>query len=562
MPFPYYIFADVSIRNYSLLLLLGCLCWAPSLLAQDNDPEALKAALEEAATPQERYALYYALTTQLTRNEPEEAYGFGQKAYNEAKRLRNQQLMADAAYVTALAYERDRNKGKTESWLKTTTRHAMAAQDANLLLNAVDKRTRMATRTQNYRRATEINREALDYFTADGTDLGTLRANAERDKMRLERERSELTRLRAELDEELEILRDEQEILEEENDQLMAVNEARTAQLEAKEEALNRVEEEKAEVEEAMVVSQRQVAQLSRQALEQQAAVDRVQRELAEKKLAASEAERRAMKAEIVSERSEALRNYAIGLGALLLLLCGLLYYRFVAKRKAAKSLEESNAELAEARKRSDELLLNILPANIAEELKTKGAAKARKFTDTTILFSDFVNFTRISELLGPEDLVRQLDVCFRAFDEILADYPDLEKIKTIGDAYMVASGLDDRKSIPSSLVKAALRMQSFLAEERKRREARGLPYFEARIGMHTGPVVAGVVGLKKFAYDVWGDTVNTASRVESKGEPGKVNISETTYRLIKYQFDCGYRGKVEVKNKGMLDLYYVESER
>ncbi|MEL6143669.1 MAG: adenylate/guanylate cyclase domain-containing protein, partial [Bacteroidota bacterium] len=244
-------------------------------------------------------------------------------------------------------------------------------------------------------------------------------------------------------------------------------------------------------------------------------------------------------------------------------LLSGLLYYRFVSKRRAAKALERSNTELAEARKRSDELLLNILPPPIAEELKTKGKAKARKFNDVTILFSDFVNFTNIAEnLLSPEQLVSELDICFKAFDAIISEYPTLEKIKTIGDAYMVAAGLDDRKSVPSELVDAAFRMQAFLTEEKKKRESRGLPYhFQARIGMHTGSVVAGVVGSRKFAYDVWGEAVNTASRVENQGEAGKINISESTYRLIKYQYDCEYRGKFKLKNSGLLDMYFVNGK-
>jgi adenylate cyclase len=125
----------------------------------------------------------------------------------------------------------------------------------------------------------------------------------------------------------------------------------------------------------------------------------------------------------------------------------------------------------------------------------------------------------------------------------------------------MVASGLDNRKSVPANIVKAALRMQEFLREHGEKRKKLGLPYFEARIGLHTGPVVAGVVGKKKFAYDVWGDTVNTAARVETQSEPGKVNVSETTYRLIKYQFQCDYRGKVQAKNKGFLDMYFINGE-
>lgn len=540
----------------SLILLLGGI---PDLLAQSsNNPTTLKEQLEKATDKQERYALLYQLTKVLTKNEAEQAIEYGKDAVDVAESIGDRQLIADASYALALAYERDRNLGKTEAWLKTTTRHAMAVKDANLILNAVDKRTRMATRNRNYRRATEINREALDFFTQEGNDIGTLRAEAQGERSRLEKMANTLAKRRSQLEDELEILQEEQEILEEENDQLLSVNERRKRQLQEKQEELSQVEQEKVEVEERMAESQAQVALLSRSALEKQAAVDRVERELAEQELAASQAELRAAEAEVAQNQSENLRNYAIGIGLLLLLLSALLYYRFVSKRRDAKALATSNAELAESRQRSDELLLNILPAAIADELKENGKAAARKFEDTTILFSDFVNFTSISEQLGPEDLVKELDVCFRAFDQIVDSYPDVEKIKTIGDAYMIAHGLDNRKSIPSNLIEVAKQMQAFLTERSNKRKQLGLPFFTARVGLHTGPVVAGVVGVKKFSYDVWGDTVNTAARIESQCEPGRINVSETTYRLVKYQFDCEYRGKVKAKNKGYIDMYYV----
>ena len=157
--------------------------------------------------------------------------------------------------------------------------------------------------------------------------------------------------------------------------------------------------------------------------------------------------------------------------------------------------------------------------------------------------------------------MVEELNKCFKAFDFIIQNYPDVEKIKTIGDAYMCASGLTSKKTYPFNIIKAALEMQEFLQESKLENKRLGKPAFEARIGIHTGPVVAGVVGVKKFAYDIWGDTVNVASRMEEKAEVGKVNISETTYRLVKYKFDCEYRGKVDAKNKGLIDMYYVNKE-
>lgn len=176
-----------------------------------------------------------------------------------------------------------------------------------------------------------------------------------------------------------------------------------------------------------------------------------------------------------------------------------------------------------------------------------------------SVLFTDFKGFTRMAEILSPEELVAEIDHCFKAFDNIIADY-DIEKIKTIGDAYMCASGLPvPNKTNPQDIVKAALDIRDFMSGLKKSREAKNLPFFEVRIGVHTGPVVAGIVGIKKFQYDIWGDTVNIASRMESSGDIGEVNISGTTYNLIKDKFECVHRGKVEAKNKGAVDMYFVK---
>ena len=543
----------VLLTHYPPILLLGLfflLGIGPLSAQSTTDPEQLKAAIEEATTNKERYGLYFQLATQLTKDRSKDAPSYAEKAYNTAKSLRDKQLMADAAWLTAEAYERIRNTGKTEFWQKTTMKAAMTADDGALLLKAVRERAMVASRARKYQRAATIYEEALDYFTeGNNGDIGTIRASNEIARSKLDAERKALENQRAKLSDELEILKEEQEILEEENDQLLSDRDRKTKELKEREVALNEVKEAKEEVEGRMESVRAQVNNLTKEAMAQELTVKRAEEEVRIKEGEAKEAELRAAKAELASAENEQHRNYAFGVGIILLLLSALLYYRFVSKRKAAEALEASNTDLEDARKKSDDLLLNILPATIAEELKATGSAKAQKF----------VNFNQISEQLGPEQLVRELDVCFQAFDTILDDYQgDVEKIKTIGDAYMVASGLDNRKSVPANIIHAALRMQEFLRERGEQRKSRGLPFFEARIGLHTGPVVAGVVGKKKFAYDVWGDTVNTAARVETQSEPGKVNVSETTYRLIKYQFQCDYRGKVQAKNKGFLDMYFV----
>lgn len=214
---------------------------------------------------------------------------------------------------------------------------------------------------------------------------------------------------------------------------------------------------------------------------------------------------------------------------------------------------------ISKEKKRSDELLLNILPEETAEELKQTGSAKAKSFDMVSVLFTDFKNFTQASEKLTPEELVAEINHCYSEFDRIISKY-GIEKIKTIGDSYMCASGLPvTNVTHPEDVVRAGLDMVAFIEKNKQERIAKDQPYFELRLGIHSGPVVAGIVGIKKFAYDIWGDTVNTASRMESSGQIGRVNISGSTYELIKDKFTCTYRGKVEAKNKGVIDMYFVD---
>ena len=215
--------------------------------------------------------------------------------------------------------------------------------------------------------------------------------------------------------------------------------------------------------------------------------------------------------------------------------------------------------KISKGKKRSDELLLNILPEETAEELKATGTAKAKSFDLVSVLFTDFKNFTLASEKLTPEELVAEINHCYSEFDRIITKH-GIEKIKTIGDSYMCAGGLPGTNNThPFDVVTAGLEMVNFIERNKQERIEKGQPYFELRLGIHTGPVVAGIVGIKKFAYDIWGDTVNTASRMESSGEIGKVNISGTTYELVKDKFTCIHRGKIEAKNKGQIDMYFVE---
>ena len=259
-------------------------------------------------------------------------------------------------------------------------------------------------------------------------------------------------------------------------------------------------------------------------------------------------------------QRANSVRNSLIIGSVILSLLALLLYNRYRYKHKTSSALEAQNAIIESERKRSDELLLNILPEAIANELKSKGKATAKRYDQVTVMFTDFKGFTNIAETLSPEAVVSQLDCCFKAFDEIIGKH-GIEKIKTIGDAYMCASGLP----VPSenhaiNMVRAAQDMLAWMASFQAENRLLGMPIFEMRIGIHSGSVVAGVVGDKKFAYDIWGDTVNTAARMESSGEVGKINISENTYNFVKNNVICTSRGKIEAKNKGQIEMYFVES--
>jgi class 3 adenylate cyclase len=213
-------------------------------------------------------------------------------------------------------------------------------------------------------------------------------------------------------------------------------------------------------------------------------------------------------------------------------------------------------------KEKSDQLLLNILPESTAQELKEKGFATPKQYQNVTVLFTDFVAFTQIAERLSPDELVTELDYCFRAFDDIITNN-GLEKIKTIGDAYMAAAGVPEKDENGAyNTVKAAIEIVRFMESWTKLKIEQKEAPWQLRIGIHTGAITAGVVGKKKFAFDIWGDTVNVASILETRGIPGKINISETTYELVKNKFICTYRGKIEAKHQKQMDMYLLDADQ
>ncbi|MGF1532483.1 MAG: adenylate/guanylate cyclase domain-containing protein [Bernardetiaceae bacterium] len=263
-------------------------------------------------------------------------------------------------------------------------------------------------------------------------------------------------------------------------------------------------------------------------------------------------------KARAEASKEAALRqNYIIAVAALLIIT--ILSILAVVSVRANRSLKQQKQLVDQEREKSEALLLNILPAAVADELKKHGRAQPQYYDSATVIFTDFKGFTQVAEKLSPQDLIQELEEYFLAFDEILERH-NLEKIKTIGDAYMCAGGLPIINTTHAEdAVKAGLDMQRFMARKQEEKSAQNKPSFQLRVGIHTGPLVAGVVGRKKFAYDIWGDTVNVAARMEQSGEPDRVNISGETYERIKDKFNCTYRGQVAAKNKGNVDMYFVE---
>ena len=257
----------------------------------------------------------------------------------------------------------------------------------------------------------------------------------------------------------------------------------------------------------------------------------------------------------LLREKRRKVFNYASTSATILILLLALSTYR---RFRFAK---KTNLIIEEEKNRSQKLLLNILPKKTAIELIHKGKVQAKKFSSVSVMFTDFKDFTQHSHNLSPEELVSSVDFYYSKFDEIIEKY-GLEKIKTIGDAYMCAGGLPfPTIDHADKIIQAAFEIADFMEKSKKSKE-KHISHFDIRIGINSGPVVAGVVGTTKFAYDIWGDTVNVASRMEGMSVPGKINISENTCKLVKYKYDCEYRGEFEVKNKGMMKMYFVSAKK
>ena len=255
---------------------------------------------------------------------------------------------------------------------------------------------------------------------------------------------------------------------------------------------------------------------------------------------------------EVSLARQKLTRNAFIAGFALILVIAVILYRNYRNKLKVNRILDMQKAQI-------ETLLSNILPTEVSRELQATGEATPRFYESVSVLFTDFKGFTVIADSLSPQEVVAELSEIFTTFDNIIEKH-GLEKIKTIGDAYMCAGGIPVENSHhPVDMVKAAIEIVHYMRHKNLKRRLNGQTPWEMRIGIHTGPVVAGVVGRKKYAYDIWGSTVNIASRMESNSEQGEINISAATYDLVKDHFECSYRGKIYAKNVGDIDMYFVK---
>lgn len=520
-----------------------------SSLLHAQSVSELEARLKRSGSKSEKMTLYYQIAEKLLASNPAKASDYAEQASNLATELGDKRRETDASYMSAEGQYRARKYSEAATRYQRAWNAARNYGFREVALNSTEKLQDIALKQNDFREALKWSRETVNYLKDAG---GGVRSGGDAVR-RLENQLATIEADNRSLREQIAQLTGQSQVLETTyQSQLKETQEKTKQELTLKEATISQIAQEKQRAD-SMI---RTKVILLKNLTEEQM-VDSIVRGQQEREIQIQK--RRIVEAELAQQKSESLRNLLALVAAFILSLALLFYIRFRAKKRTANQLSQKNTLIEEERKKSDNLLLNILPPAIAEELKTRNKVAARKYDQATVMFTDFIGFTNVAERLSPEMLVEELDYCFSNFDHIIEKYR-IEKIKTVGDAYFCASGLSDMNASPSDMVKAALEIQDFLLHVKAERLSQGLPYFEARVGIHTGPVVAGVVGAKKFAYDIWGDTVNIAARMEEACEPGRVNVSEDAHLLAKYEFEWLYRGKIAAKNKGMMDMYYVTS--
>jgi adenylate cyclase len=533
---------------------------------------ALESQAQQSNDRRESMTLYYQSAEKYMASNPAKAAIVAHQAYLTAIELNDHSMAAHAAFLNAEGYAKQSKFGDAKFRYNRGKESSLNAKDFDFAAKCLDKMSNMARSEGNTKEATTFAQQAKELRTRK-SDVATAspatkpggkpsggnpsnpsanpsnpsRPNAPTNQAELNQLREQNRITAQQYESEKQRLANEVLALQRQKDEIN--------QLRQKEAQLN------AQTQEVVAQKDLQLASVTmekdkydRIASKRQELVRALQNGKSLDSIAFAQD---LQEQELLLQKSKSFRNVLLLILGFAIVMVGLMYRRYLENQKQKKALQEKNRQIQDEQQRSDELLLNILPAAIAEELKAGGKAKARRYDQASVLFVDFKSFTKISEQLSPEELVAELDHYFKAFDFITGQYK-LEKIKTIGDAYMVASGLSDRITSPLNIVRAALEMQEFLSDMKYEKSIQNKPIFEARMGIHTGPVVAGVVGVKKFAYDIWGDTVNIAARVQEACEPNQINITEAVYNEIRYSYQCQYRGKLPAKNKGDIDMYYV----
>jgi class 3 adenylate cyclase len=525
--------------------LLGGL--TPTLYAQSV--AELKNNLRRAQTKNERMQISYDLAQALMNGRNfGEAADMAYQAYELAIQLGEKRMASDAILLSGDAHYRRKKYPEASARLLDAWNTARNYGHRDVAIAAAERLMNINKEQKNLAEALKWSQEMIQYLR-ENTGRGTTGGDA------LRRLESQIAALEAEnrsLKEQIAQLSSKTQEIEsaykQQIRQVQAISQQELGKREAEITLTRRQADSLEDVKNRLLKTMTESQMIDSMIKAQQ------EREIQRQKAIAAQLE-------VERQKSEAARNLLLVVSAVILIIAALLFLLYQGKQRTARALAAKNRIIEEERKRSDELLLNILPPAVAQELKTKNKVAARKYEEATVMFIDFVGFTHTAEKLTPEQLVSELDYCFTSFDRIIGQYR-IEKIKTVGDAYICASGLSDKNASPSDMVKAALQIQDFLLHLKAERMSQGLPYFEARVGIHTGPVVAGVVGEKKFAYDIWGDTVNTAARVEQACEPGRVNVSESTYWKAKYEFEWLPRGVISTKNKAPMEMYYVTGVR
>ncbi len=508
----------------------------------------LEGRYNRSASKQDRMTLAYQIAEKaLAGSNYTKASTFAQTANQLAIEIGDKRKEADAAYLSANAEYLRRNYREAASRFSQAWNAARNYGLRDVALNSTEKLQDIALKQNDFKEALKWSRETVTYLKNNG---GGARDGGDSQR-RLENRLAVAEADNRKLREQLAAATGQTQVLETSyQEQLKDVQSKTQQELSQKEATISQIAQQKSYADSMVRTTSRRLDYLTKDQMADSIVRVGLERDYqAQKRLTAV--------AELAQKQSEYLRNILGLLAGFVLILAVLFYFRYRSKRRSADELSQKNTLIEAEQKRSDSLLLNILPSAIAQELKTRNKVAARKYEQATVMFVDFKGFTSLAEKLSPELLVEELDYCFSNFDNIISHYR-VEKIKTIGDAYMCASGLSDLNASPSDMVKAALEIQDFMQAMKAERMSRAMPFFEARVGIHVGPVVAGVVGAKKFAYDIWGDTVNVAARMEETCDPGKVNVSEAAHMLTKYEFEWQSRGKIAAKNKGMMDMYYV----